>query len=255
MAATNALESHARWLHDARQERAPVRQEGRALNLDDAYGVQRSGIALREAAGERLVGAKMGFTSRAKMLQMGVAEMILGQLTDAMQVDDGGVFRRGSAIHPRVEPEVAFLLGRDIDAHTSPTALTQAVAAVACAMEIIDSRYQDFRFSLPDVVADNTSACGFVLGAWLPVRGSLDNLGIALRIDGKAVQVGSSAAILGSPCRALAAARRLATRHGIALPAGSVLLAGAATAAEALPERGHIEAEVAGLGRVSFFVE
>lgn len=254
MPATASIDSRARRLHDARLTRAPVPQSDR-LELDDAYRVQRAGIELRKGEGERLVGAKMGFTSRAKMQQMGVAEMIVGQLTDAMQVEDGGVFQRRSAIHPRVEPEIAFLLGSAIDAETLPTELNQAVAAVACAMEIIDSRYQDFRFSLADVVADNTSACGFVLGAWQPVRGWFDNLGIAMRFDGRPVQLGSSAAILGSPWRALVAARQLAVRHGIALPAGSVILAGAATAAEPLPESGHVEAEVAGLGRVSFHIE
>ena len=80
------------------------------LDLNAAYAAQHAGVALREAAGERLCGAKMGFTSRAKMAQMGVHEMIIGQLTDAMQVEDGGAFSRSEAIHPCVEPELAMLL-------------------------------------------------------------------------------------------------------------------------------------------------
>jgi 2-oxo-3-hexenedioate decarboxylase len=123
-------------------------------------------------------------------------------------------------------------------------------------MEIIDSRYADFRFSLAAVVADNTSGCGFVLGPASRVPATLDNLGMVLhQFDGRARQLGSSAASPGQPhARALHAAWRLARRHGLKVGAGSVLLAGAATAAETLPAGGHVQAEVAGLGRVSFRV-
>ena len=246
----------AQALHEARTCRRPMPQvDAPWLDLDAAYAVQHAGIALRGAAGERPCGAKMGFTSRAKMAQMGVHEMIIGQLTDAMQVDDGGSFVRAHAIHPRVEPEVAMLLGRELHAVEHACQLVSAVEAVAPAMEIIDSRYADFRFSLAAVVADNTSGCGFVLGPWRRVPESLDNLGIVMQFDGRARQLGSSAAILGSPWRALHAAWRLARRHGIRVGAGSVLLAGAATVAEPLPPAGHVQAEVAGLGRVSFRVE
>ena len=254
--ASPQVDALARALHESRTQRRPMAQvDAPWLDLDAAYAVQHAGIALRGAAGERLCGAKMGFTSRAKMAQMGVHEMIIGQLTEAMQVEDGGSFVRASAIHPRVEPEVAMLLGRELHAVEHASQLVSCVEAVAPAMEIIDSRYADFRFSLAAVVADNTSGCGFVLGPWRRVPATLDNLGMVLQFDGRARQLGSSAAILGSPWRALHAAWRLARRHGLRVGAGSVLLAGAATAAEALPAGGHVQAEVAGLGRVSFRVE
>ena len=243
-------------LHRARLTRQAMPQiEAPWLDAPGAYAVQHAGIALRQAAGERLCGAKMGFTSRAKMAQMGVHEMIIGQLTDAMQVEDGGVFVRASAIHPRVEPEVAMLLGRELHAIEHACQLASAVQALAPAMEIIDSRYANFRFSLAAVVADNTSGCGFVLGPWRRVPEALDNLGMVMQFDGRTRQAGSSAAILGNPWRALHAAWQLARRHGIPVGEGSVLLAGAATAAEPLPPGGHVQAEVAGLGRVSFRVE
>lgn len=243
-------------LHRARLSSAAVPQlDPPWLDLDAAYAVQHAGIALREAAGERPCGAKMGFTSRAKMAQMGVHEMIIGQLTDAMQVEDGGVFVRTTAIHPRVEPEVAMLLGRDLHTIEHAWQLASAVQALAPAMEIIDSRYANFRFSQAAVVADNTSGCGFVLGPWRPVPEILDNLGMVMLFDGRARQTGSSAAILGNPWRALHAAWQLARRHDVRVGEGSVLLAGAATAAEALPPHGHVQADVAGLGRVSFRVE
>ena len=245
----------AHWLHNARTQARPVQQpDASPLDISTAYQIQHAGIGLRLQAGEYRVGAKLGFTSRAKMTQMGVHDVIVGQLTDGMEVSDGGSFNRASAIHPRVEPEVAFLIGRDLGEVPHAGLLGSCVEAVAPAMEIIDSRYANFRFSLADVVADNTSACGWVLGVWQQVPADLDILGMTLRIDGRHRQAGSSAAILGSPWRALESAWRLARRYHIHIPAGSILLAGAATAAEPLPEHGFVEAEVSGLGRVAFTI-
>ncbi|WP_051166339.1 2-keto-4-pentenoate hydratase [Amycolatopsis orientalis] len=209
------------------------------MTLETAYAVQHAGIALREQRGERLAGVKLGFTSKAKAEQMGVSDVIIGSLTDRMGIEDGGTFDVGRGVHPRVEPEVAFRLGPDAEP-----------VAVAPALEIIDSRYRDFRFSLADVVADNTSASAFVLGPWTRI-GRLDALAVDLLFDGEVVATGSTADILGDPLRALPAARRMAAEYGHRLFDGAVLLAGAATAAVALKPRTHVEARVAGLGSVS----
>ena len=120
-----------------------------ALDLAAAYAVQHAVSRAPVARGERPTGVKLGFTSRAKMVQMGVDEVIGGRLTDAMAVADGGVVDLGRLIHPRIEPEVAFRLGRDVDPDERVrVARVAAVDAVAPALEIIDSRYADFRFSL-----------------------------------------------------------------------------------------------------------
>lgn len=231
----------------------PIEQPsaGGALDLETAYAAQHALIARRTARGERVVGVKLGFTSRAKARQMGVDDLIIGSITDRMQVDDGGMLDEHVFIHPRIEPEVAYLIGRDIDpeAPVDPA----AVAAVAPALEIIDSRYRDFRFDLGDVVADNTSAAAFVIGPWRTLRdaGPVDNRAVRLEIDGRLVDTGSTAAILGDPARAIVAAQRLGRVHGFALRADTVLLAGAATAAVALPRHGVVETTITGLGRVS----
>lgn len=224
------------------------------VGLDTAYATQHAVIARRQARGERLTGVKLGFTSRAKAQQMGVDDVIIGTLTDAMRLEDGAVFDRRSAIHPRVEPEVAYLLGADVSEGMSN--LMDAVAAVAPALEIIDSRYRDFRFSLGDVVADNASAAAYAIGPWTSIdtAGDLGNRAVRLEVDGRISATGSTAAILGDPARAVAAAARLAVRHGFALRAGTVLLAGAATAAVPLPDSGVVEATIAGLGRVGIRV-
>lgn len=221
------------------------------LDVDAAYAVQAELVRRRLERGERLVGLKMGLTSKAKMAQVGVDEVIWGRLTDAMRIPDGGTLSVGDFIHPRVEPEVAFLLDRQPDPGEPVAGFATAVRAVAPAIELIDSRYADFTFSLPDVIADNTSAGAFVVGPWCPVPNGLDNLGVLLEIDGRVVQVGSTAAILGDPRRAFDEGVRLAGQHGVRLRTGWVFLAGAATAAVALRPGTHVRAVVEKLGAAS----
>ena len=218
------------------------------LDADTAYAVQAALVQRRLDRGERLVGLKMGLTSKAKMAQVGVDEVIWGRLTDAMRVPDGGSVDVSNYIHPRVEPEVAFLLDRLPEPGEPVGAFTDAVRAVAPAIELIDSRYANFTFSLPDVIADNTSAAAFVVGPWSPVPDGLDNLGVLLEIDGRVAQVGSTAAILGDPRRALDEGVRLAGRYGVRLREGWVFLAGAATAAVALRPGAQVRAVVEKLG-------
>ncbi|GAA3161182.1 MULTISPECIES: 2-keto-4-pentenoate hydratase [Streptomyces] len=236
---------------------APVAQLTAAapLTLAAAYDVQRLLIERRTARGERPSGVKLGFTSRTKAAQMGVFDVIFGRLTDAMHLPDGARVALDRYVHPRVEPEVAFRLAADVrpEDTVDPEAVVDAVAP---ALEIIDSRYRDFRFTLEDVVADNTSAAGYVLGPWtaLADAGDLANRGVRLEIDGRIAETGSTAAILGHPLRAVHAALRRARDLGHPLRAGDVLLAGAATPAVALTPGSHIEATVAGLGRAAFTV-
>ncbi|WP_055586836.1 2-keto-4-pentenoate hydratase [Streptacidiphilus griseoplanus] len=217
-------------------------------SADDGYAVQAALLARRLARGERLTGLKMGLTSRAKMAQMGVDEVIWGRLTDAMEITDGGPVDVAGLIHPRVEPEVAFLMGRDV---AEGDDFASSVEAVAPALELIDSRYADFRFSLPDVIADNTSASGYAIGPWRQPPAGLADLAVRLEIGGEVVESGSTAAILGDPRNAFDEAVRLAARHGVRLRKGWVLLAGAATAAVPLPAGAVVRAVVDGLGTAS----
>lgn len=225
------------------------------LDLAEAYRIQHAGILLREARGERVTGTKLGFTSKAKAEQMGVSDVIIGVLTDAMAVPDGGILDISRGVHPRVEPEVAFRVGREIDLADPAADLAAAVTHVAPALEIIDSRYRDFRFSLADVVADNTSASAYVLGPWTPFDGNsidLADLAVDLSVDGSGVAAGSTADILGDPVAALPATQRMGAGYGHRIPADGVVLAGAATAAVPLQAGVEVTATVSGLGTVSF---
>lgn len=225
-----------------------------AFDAETGYAIQAMGIARRQARGERVIGVKMGLTSRAKMEQVGVDEVTWGRLTDAMRREEGGTLVRADFIHPRAEPEIAFILGRPLSGEVSMAEAALAVEAVAPAIEIIDSRYENFRFSLGDVVADNSSSAAFFLGPWAPRDTDIANLGIVLSIDGRPREIGSSAAILGHPHRALVAAARMTARAGLTLGAGDIVLAGAATAAVPLQPGMAVMAEIQTLGRVGFGV-
>ncbi len=227
----------------------------RELSLDDAYLIQAAVLERRIARGETRVGMKMGFTSRAKMVQMGVSEMIWGRLTDAMMLEEGASISLDGFIHPRIEPEVAFLLSERLEGDVTLLQARRAVEAVAPALEIIDSRYQNFKFSLEDVVADNSSSSGVVLGRWSSPDVDLENLGVVMSFDGQPERIGSTAAILGSPWRSLVAAARLTAARGEVLEAGSIVLAGGATAASYLRPGLHVRVEVESLGRVDLKVD
>ncbi len=225
------------------------------LNVHEAYRVQHEGIALRVQRGEVPSGLKMGFTNKAKMRQMGVDSVIAGQLTQATLVADGGVIDLSDFIHPRIELEVAFRMGSDVD-FTDPLCDPAAhIDAVAVAMEVIDSRFAGFGFDLGKVVADNTSAGAYILGPWLAWdHRDLSNLSAELDVNGQPAQLSSTAAILGDPLRALTELRTLAREHGLVLRAGETVLAGAAT--EAVPlVPGVVDGRIAGLGSVMVHAE
>lgn len=218
------------------------------LGVDDAYTIQSLLIDLRGRRGETVIGAKLGFTSEAKMAQMGVSEVIVGRLTDAMRLADGDDVDLTRFIHPKIEPEVAYRLGCDAGFDSDIKDIAECVDAVAPAVEIIDSRYRDFRFTFTDVIADNTSAAAFAIGAWRPPQ-PVGNRAVRLAVGADEI-VGTTSAILGDPVRALHALSRVCGQRRLTLRAGDVILAGAATAALPLTaDTAHCA--VAGLGTVT----
>ncbi len=252
----STLQEFARLLDDAAKDAHEVAQidPDSRLPLADAYAIQSASIQRRLARGETRVGVKMGFTSRAKMVQMGLADMIWGRLTNAMQVEEGTPVPFSRFVHPRVEPELAFVLKRPLAGDVTAVQALAAVEAIAPALEIIDSRYRDFKFTLPDVIADNASSSGFVIGGWNDPAQDFGNLGLTLNIDGRVMQVGSTAAILGHPLRSLVAAARLSAAAGEPLQAGWVVMAGGATPAEWIRPGQYVSVEMDRLGEAGFHV-
>lgn len=227
---------------------------GQEISLPDAYAIQAASLGKRYARGEKPTGFKLGFTSKAKMEQMGVHEIIWGRLTDAMEVKPGGALRKNEFVHPRVEPEIAFLIKTRIDRLISLEEAPSFLEGVAGALEVIDSRYENFKFSLEDVVADNCSSAAYVIGDWLPPATPFGAQEIKLQINGEVVQHGNSNAILGNPLASLVEIARILHENGEVIEAGAVILAGAATSAEYIQSGDQIEGHFEGLGTVRFTV-
>ena len=226
------------------------------MTLHDAYRIQRASILRRHRRDERTVGMKMGLTSLAKMRQMNVHAPIYGHLTSSMRLADGGEIVHAEHIHPRIEPELAFILGRPLRGPVSPAEAMLAVDGVCAALEILDSRYLNFKFTLIDVVADNASSSHFVLGPTVRPPSTIDigNLGMILERNGRIEEIGSSAAIYEHPARSLAELATMLSEFGEWLEPGHIVLAGGATRAIALSPGDRVRLLVDELGAVEMSV-
>lgn len=218
------------------------------LDIPTAYAVQR---ILRDQAGP-LAGWKLGVTSRAKQRQVGVNEPVYGFLAAAHAVDLGAPVHLGPLINPRAEPEIVFTMGADL-AGPSVTAadVLAATASVAVGIEILDSRYKDYRFTTADVVADNTSAGRYVVGTPVaPLGVDLRLVGVVLERNGEVVATASGSASLGHPAAAVAWLARALSAEGEGLRAGEVVLSGALTVAEPVRPGDVVVASIDRLGTV-----
>ncbi|MFT5724297.1 MAG: 2-oxo-3-hexenedioate decarboxylase [Bacteroidia bacterium] len=221
----------------------------------EAYEIQALSMEERYERDDDFAGLKLGFTSFAKMEQMGVHDMIWGRLTQNMWIENKGSINLSKFIHPRAEPEIAFKLKKDLDREISLEEISDYIESCCPAIEIIDSRYKNFKFSLEDVIADNCSSAGFVLGKWHPLPASLNDLRMSLSFDGIVVESDQSNAILDNPYLSVCNASRLAVKYNQAFPKGSILLAGAATPAVFIKPNSTVTAEVESLGSVSIKVK
>jgi 2-oxo-3-hexenedioate decarboxylase len=218
------------------------------LDLAAGYAVQR---ALRDSTGP-LVGWKLGVTSRAKQAQVGLTSPVYGFLAGANALDLGEPLTTGELIQPRAEPEIVFTLGADLSGpHVTAADVLAATAGVAVGIEIIDSRYRDYRFTTPDVVADNTSAGRFVVGASVPPQGiDLRLVGVVLEHNGDVAATASGAASLGHPAAAVAWLARSLSAEGGGLHAGEIVLSGGLTAAVPVGPGDVVVASIDRLGTV-----
>jgi 2-oxo-3-hexenedioate decarboxylase len=245
----------AHELHTAERERRyrqPFTDEF-ALDLETAYAAQWAGVQARLEAGERLAGAKLGLTSRAKQRVMKVNEPLYGFVTSGMLAPYGEPVELANFIHPRVEPEIAFLLGRDVHAPATVTSVLDATAAIFAAVDVLDSRYENFRFTLPDVVADNASAGAFIIGSRAVSPAELDDLhllGCVLREDGEIVDTAAGGAVLGHPAASVAWLANQLDARKQPLKAGWLIFSGGLTAPIPLRPGIAVTAEIAGLGSI-----
>ncbi|WP_138419346.1 2-keto-4-pentenoate hydratase [Aquibacillus sediminis] len=227
------------------------------LSIEEAYLVQQELISQKIAEGQKIVGPKMGITSEAKMKQMNVDNPIYGYVFDDMIVNEGDAITITDYIHPKVEPEIGFVLSRDLQGpNVTAFDVMRATEYVFPAIEIIDSRYENFNFTLPDVVADNTSAAGAVFGRSLkkPESLELDVVGVTLTINGEIRSLGAGAAVLGHPANAIARLANMLSEKGEKVKAGQPILSGGITSAVRLEPGDYVYAKYGGLGEVSFSV-
>ena len=223
------------------------------MDWDDAYAIQDAILQRKLARGARVVGLKAGLTSHAKMQQMGVTDPVFGFLVDEFVVTEGATVDTRELIHPKVEPEIAFVLKTALKGpgcHIG--SVLAATDFVLPGIEVIDSRYRDFKFDLKSVVADNTSAARFVVGgrALRPQDVDLRTVGLVLEKNGQPVALGAGAAVLGHPAAAIAALANHLGRRGQEIPAGSVILSGGATEAVSVAAGDSVTLRVQGMGSV-----
>ena len=231
-----------------------ITDEHPGMDWDDAYAIQDAILARKLARGARVVGLKAGLTSHAKMKQMGVTDPVFGFLVDDYSVPEGGTVQTRELIHPKVEPEIVFVLKHALKGpgcHIG--AVLAATDFVLPGIEVIDSRYRDFKFDLKSVVADNTSASRFVVGGRAVDARSVDlrTTGIVLEKNGQAVALGAGAAVLGHPAAAVVMLVNHLGRRGQSLPAGSLVLSGGITEAVAVQAGDNVTLRVQGMGSVS----
>jgi 2-keto-4-pentenoate hydratase len=250
-----AQDASARLITAARTRTATTALTGDYGDFDipTAYDVQALVVADRIAQGHQVVGAKLGLTSEAKQKQMNVSEPLYGWLTNDMRLEPGAPLIVDAFIQPRVEAEIAFLIGDDLEGDDVGAAdVLAATAAVMPAIDVLDSRYAGYSFTLPDVVADNSSSAGFVTGTTLvdPIGIDLRLLGVVLEVNGVVVATAAGAAVLGHPASSVAWLVRALARRGEGLAAGMTVLSGACTAAFAVSPGDTVVARIDRLGTV-----
>jgi 2-keto-4-pentenoate hydratase len=244
-------------LSQAATSGTPCRPVRDLIGTDDvaaAYAVQARVIGARLAAGARVVGRKIGLTSDAVQQQLGVDQPDFGVLLDDMAYTDGATIPYSRLMQPRIEAEVALVLGRDLDEDDLDVVrVAAAVDYAVAAMEIADSRIEGWDITLGDTVADNASAGAYVLGT---ERRTLDELvlrDVAMRmgVTGQEDSVGTGEACLGDPLLAVLWLARVAREHGEPLRAGHVVLSGALGPMRPVVPGATATADFTGLGSVS----
>lgn len=237
----------------------PLSTRDPSLTIDDAYRISLAALGRREADGERVVGKKIGVTSKAVQDMLGVHQPDFGFLTDRMWVTDGVIdIAAHGLIQPRAEAEIAFILKSDLNGPGVTAAdVLAATASIAPCFEIVDSRIADWKIGIVDTVADNASCGVFVLGEARadPRDFDLPALHVTVTKNGAPLSEGYGAAVQGSPLQAVAWLANTLGAHGVTLNAGDVILSGSLVPLEPARAGDRFEMELHGIGRcIAHFV-
>jgi len=226
------------------------------LTVEDAYRVQLENVKARTHRGARVLGHKVGLTSRAMQEMLGVGEPDYGHIFDDIVLASGDALSCKRLIAPRAEPEIAFVLASDL--HGGQITAEQVMDStdhVCPALEIIDSRIADWKIALADTVADNASCARVVLGTQAtPIEGlDLAAASVGLHLDGELIEEGAGSAVLGHPAEAVAWLANALAAFGVTLKAGHIVLPGAMTRAVDIAPGSRVEANFGDLGLVEVY--
>lgn len=248
----------ATYLNNAeltKQEIFKITNDYPELTNEQAYDIQHEIVRIKSQSGDRVIGLKMGLTSISKMKQMGINDPLYGHLFDYMMIDDQGEISISDLIHPKAEAEIAFIMGKDLAGEDlDEETILDAIKFVVPAIEIVDSRYENFNFTLKDVIADNCSSSRLILGSrFINPKGlELDLLGATLAINNEIIDSGTGAAVLGHPLKPVIVLAKLLSKRGLKINAGSLILTGGITKAHNFREGDMVCVRIENLGEVSF---
>jgi 2-oxo-3-hexenedioate decarboxylase len=225
-----------------------------AMSIEDGYAVQDELLRRWTARGDRLVGRKAGLTSKAKMTQMGVNVPSFGLLMASYARPENGTIEMDTLLHPKVEAEIAFVTRDELRGEVSVEQVIAATDYVIPAVEVIDSRYENFKFDLPSVIADNSSSARYVTGGRPldPRAVDLRTIGVVIEKNGEIQALGASAAVLNHPAKAIVMLVKFLAERGQSLPAGSFVMTGGITEAIAVARGDNVVARFQDMGSVSF---
>jgi len=251
------IEQEARQLYQAEKDKRvlrPFTERYPKIAPEESYRIQLALIEMKKADGAKVVGKKIGLTSKAMQKMLNVDQPDYGHILDNMVLQDAAVFPLGQLIQLKIEPEIAFILDHELKGPgVTPTAVLAATRFVVPALEIIDSRIEAWKIKLCDTIADNASSARVVLGN-SPKRideFDLKLVGMVLEKNGDIVQTGAGGAVLGHPAVAVAWLANAVGQFGVSLGAGEIVMPGALCAATDVSPGDLLQASFAGLGSVS----
>lgn len=237
----------------------PLTEKYPDITVDEAYKVQLINVNRRVTEGEKIVGKKIGLTSRAMQKMLGVPEPDYGHLLDAMVGEEELPIKLSSLLQPKVEAEIAFILKDELKGPgVTLSKVLQATEGVIPAFEIIDSRVKDWKIKIQDTIADNASSAMVILGSEIvPVNNiNLKYVGLVLEKNGRIIDTAAGAAVLGHPALAVAWLANKLAQYDISLKPGEIILSGSLTSAYEVTGNDVFTATFGGLGQVkSIFAE
>lgn len=253
----SVIEGIARQLEEARAERTPIgklTQAHPSMSVHNAYAVQREIVRLRTAMGAKVIGRKIGLTSKAAQQMLKVGEPDFGVLMSDMLVPTTSSVPRSSLIAPKAEGEIAFVLKKDLHGpNVNAAEVLAATEGVMACFEIVDSRIENWDIALPDTVADNASSGLIVMGDSMidPREVDLAMAGMVLEKNGEVVLTGAGAAALGSPVNAVAWLASALYEFGEGLSAGEIILSGSLAAMVPVNAGDQFRMSIGGIGACS----